>query len=158
MPTGQTMPERTGWRDKNISLQHRLWGVEIQATDIDWLVTEYRNEYGDIRPVAIVEYKHEKAAHFNLSCSQYRVLGKLATRADLPFFIVRYASNFDTFLVTPANGWAKTKFVEPRQMSEIEYVDFMYHLRGYDGIPEKVRMKILEEQSKTSKWREQNLF
>ena len=150
MPTGKTMPERTGWRDKDISLRHRLWGVEIQATDIDWLVTEYRNEYGVIRPVAIVEYKHENAAHFNLTCPQYQVLDKLATRADLPFFVVRYNLEFDPLLITPANGWAQTKFDAPRQMSEIEYVDFMYRLRGYKGIPEKVRVKILEEQSKTS--------
>ena len=138
MPTGVTMPERQGWRDERISRRHRLWGVETQATDIDWLVTEYRNESGDIRPVAIVEYKNEHAPKQNLTMPQYRVLGKLATRADIPFFAVRYADDFSNLLVVPANSWARALIPEPRHMTEIQYVEFMYHLRGYNSIPQKV--------------------
>ena len=63
---GSTTKERTGWRDERISQRHRLWGVECQAIDLDFLLVEYRSEYDDIRPVAIIEYKHECAPSQNL--------------------------------------------------------------------------------------------
>lgn len=142
MATGVTMHERTGWRDESISRRHRLWGVETQATDIDWLVIEYRSESGDIRPVAIVEYKNQHAPEQRLSMPQYVVLGKLATRADLPFFAVRYATDFSFFRVVPANIWAKVLLPENRDMTEVQYVTLLYRLRGYGGVPAKVLEKL----------------
>lgn len=145
MATGVTMRERNGWRDKNISLRHRLWGVETQATDIDWVVTEYRSESGDIRPVAVIEYKNEHAPQQSLSMPQYVVLRKLATRADLPFFVVRYATDFSAFQVIPANIWAKNILRESVQLSEEQYVRFMYRLRGYSEVPTKVLNNIAQQ-------------
>ena len=152
MPTGITMRERSGWRDEAISRRHRLWGVELQATDIDWLVSEYRSESGDIRPAAIVEYKKGFANSPNLNSPQYIVIGKLATRADLPFFVCHYTADCSQFSVTPANGWAKKILSCTKNFSEEDYIRLGFFLRGYPkNSPECERaIKNLKQQSNTA--------
>lgn len=34
-------PERTGWRDENLSRRHREWGFHCPAVDLGFLLIEY---------------------------------------------------------------------------------------------------------------------
>lgn len=135
---GETLPERSGWRDEKISRQHRLWGVECQITDIDFLVLEYYKEYDVIRPTALVEYKNIRAKRQNSNYPQYVALAKLGSAANIPFFVVIYSDDFQKMIVQPMNAWAKVTVPRETCMSERQYVTFLYRLRGYDEVPQKV--------------------
>lgn len=149
MPTCETKQERTFWRDWKLSLRHRLWGIEIKATDIDFTVVEYSEDYNFVRPVAIIEYKSENvpAAEVdakNLS-GQLSALNKISTRADLPFFIVVYTKDLNHYHVKAVNMWAKLHLgnIDERHMTEEEYVTFLYVLRKPNAIvPQSVIEKI----------------
>lgn len=138
MATGVTERERNGWRDEGISRRHRLWGVECQATDIDWLVLEYRCEYKVVRAVAFIEYKNENAPRKD-DLLPYHAIRQVSNSAELPFFVVRYTSDFKTYLVIAMNEWAKIRLQsDERQFTEEKFVHFLYWLRGYGRAPEKV--------------------
>ena len=49
--------ERTGWRDEELSQEHRKWGFDCPTVDIDFLMLEYDTG----RASALVEYKNEHA-------------------------------------------------------------------------------------------------
>ena len=83
-------PERTGWRDQELSLRHRQWGLGCPAVDLDFLMVEYDHA----RVACIVEYKNEFAAPQYPSHSSYRAICDLANRAKVPFIACRYATNF----------------------------------------------------------------
>ncbi len=81
-----TSSERTGWRDREISSRHRRWGFHCPGVDLDFLLIEYHRA----EPVAIIEYKHHRAARPDLSHPSYRALLALAERVPkLPFLIAR---------------------------------------------------------------------
>lgn len=138
----ETAKERTGWRDERISQRHRLWGVECKATDIDFLLLEYSNDFGKITPAAIIEYKHEYAPPQMLNNCQYLALKTLGDKADLPIFAVRYNDSFTQFLVVPVNKYATSTIRERQQMTEKEYVNFLFCLRGYNGAPKDILDKL----------------
>lgn len=119
-------PERTGWRDVSLSYEHRKWGVSCTSVDIDYLVVEYIW----CNPVALIEYKHERASYQDLSCSTFRVLSNLGDCANLPVFVVRYSSDFTKWNVLPLNGIAKKWKHSEVTMTKLEYVTFLYKLRG----------------------------
>lgn len=130
--------ERTGWRDKAISERHRLWGFNCPATDIDFLVIEYSAG----KAKALIEYKHEKA-HIDFSKNgvgmhpkSYSALCDLADRANLPFFVIRYAENFRFWQVIPFNDHAKVWLERETTMTEKEFVTFLYRLKGSLPPPE----------------------
>lgn len=128
----QVRPERTGWRDEAISRRHRLYGWDCPAVDIDFLVLEY----DAAEPVALVEFKNEHAAFADPRHPSYRALRKLADRAGVPFFGVRYASDFSWFRVLPLNRRALGRLPAKAVMTEEEWVSFLYRLRGRDPPPE----------------------
>ena len=118
--------ERTGWRDEALSKRHRRYGFDLPATDIDFLMVEYDGG----RAIAIVEYKHARARPQLARQSNYRALIDLGDRAGIPVFACRYAGDLSRFFVIPLNGRAHGLLPERRRMSEIEWVRFLYGLRG----------------------------
>lgn len=133
-------PERSNWRDEAISKRHRLWGVACKATDLDFILFEFTQIKSKqiIIPCALIEYKHEFARAQRLRNLQFRALRALGNRARLPTFAARYKSDFSNFHVVPVNNHAKELLPNPTNMSEIQYVAFLYKLRGLPLIPQDV--------------------
>lgn len=91
--------ERTGWRDQNLSERHRIWGWDCPAVDLDFLFLEYDRG----KAVAIVEYKHERAAIQHSIHPTYQAMKDLSDRANVPLIGCRYANDFSWFRATPLN-------------------------------------------------------
>lgn len=119
--------ERTGWRDKDISWRHRIWGDRLCLMDLDGIFTGL--EVDGAEPIALIEYKHEKAPRQNVSEWEYRVLIRLGDKANLPVFAVRYAHDWKWWHVIPLNNQAKQTLPSRKRMNEYEYVKFLYKLR-----------------------------
>lgn len=118
--------ERSHWRDERISLEHRKWGFDCPAADIDWLVVEY--DCAKIR--ALIEYKHERAMPSYPSNPNNRAIKDLADRAGVPFFAVRYTHDLYWYTMTPLNERAKKYLpVGPEKLSKPEYVAVLYAIR-----------------------------
>lgn len=129
--------ERSGWRDIGFSWRHRTrYGFNCPATDVDFLMFEYDNA----RVVALVEYKHERAAPVVLSRSHSLLaIAAMASESRRPFFLVRYADDYSWFRVRPANPSAIARChalglsLDAHHIfttTEAEYVTFLYRLRG----------------------------
>ncbi len=125
--------ERTGWRDKDLSERHRLWGWNCPAVDLDFLFLEYDKG----KAAAIVEYKHESAQPQDARHPTYQALIDLGNRAELPVFAVRYSSDYTKWLVVPLNVCARKYLQERKTMGENEWVSLLYSIRGY-SIPPKI--------------------
>jgi hypothetical protein len=119
--------ERSGWRDMALSNRHRKWGWDCPAVDLDFLFLEYDKG----QPVAIVEYKHEKAAPHYASHPTYQAMINLGTRAKVPVFAARYKEDFSLWTIIPLNDYAKAWLLDKKVMTEREWVTFLYELRGY---------------------------
>jgi hypothetical protein len=137
-PKPIVQPERTGWRDTSLSLRHRLWGKNCPATDIDFL------EYDSGRGVALCEWKHERAAPYESLDANMRARRHLADAAKLPFFVIIRADDCSWFEVIPENNKAEEIMARAditdksyRAESEVEFVGFLYWLRGR-RIPQEV--------------------
>lgn len=114
-----------------LSDEHRKWGEDVPAADIDFLLVEYDRA----EPIALIEYKHVEASLENTSDATYAAIRKLADRSGIPFFTVRWASDFALFQVVPENVLAKSKLAEVNKignqvLDESRYVAFLYWLRG----------------------------
>ncbi len=97
--------ERTGWRDKEISLRHRAWGFNCPAVDLDFLMVEYNLG----KAVAMVEYKHFKACMPNLNHASYRAIMDVANNHNpdpLPFLLAFYWPEQWAFRAYPVNDQA----------------------------------------------------
>lgn len=117
--------ERSGWRDSALSARHRRWGWDAPFVDFDGI------EYDDGVPLFMVEYKHASAPPVQPQAANIRALRTVADRADLPFFVVRYARDPWRFHVKPANGIAKRLAILPiGEISERDYVVFRYAIAG----------------------------
>ena len=117
--------ERSGWRDESISLRHRLYGNNVPMQDLDCVELDYGV------PVAFMEWKNEHAAKCSSLSPQIQTLVWIANKCERPAFGIRYASDFSWWRVTALNDLARKFIPEPAtQMTEIEYVDFLYSLRG----------------------------
>lgn len=127
----QVRPERTGWRDLELSARHRRWGWDCPAVDLDFLFLEY--DHG--KAVALVEYKHENAQPQYATHPTYQAMIDLGTRAQVPVFAVRYKSDFSEWKVVPLNTIAMSKLKERKTMTEREWITFLYELRGYKPSP-----------------------
>lgn len=123
--------ERTGWRDLRLNDEHRKWGWNVPAIDIDQLFLEYDKG----KAIALVEYKHEYAKPQWASHPSYRALIDLGNRAGIPVFVARYADDFSWWRVIPLNLHAKKYLDDRAEMSRREYIEFMYYVRGYT-VPE----------------------
>lgn len=118
--------ERTGWRDMGLSERHRMWGWNTPAVDLDFLFLEY--DQG--KATAIVEYKAEVAPPIVLAHPTYQAMQDLADRAGIPLFIVRYAPDFSRWKVAAVNACASAWLPKRVEMTEREWVKFLYKLRG----------------------------
>ena len=125
--------ERTGWRDQEISTRHRSWGYDCPALDLDFLMLEY--DLG--KAAALVEFKNEKAKPIHMGHPSIRALIGLADAAKIPLFLVRYASNFSWYFVTPGNAKAREFVPEPFELSELEWIQLLYRCRGRN-MPDKL--------------------
>ena len=119
--------ERSGWRDLELSERHRRWGWNTPAVDLDFLFLEYDKG----KAVALVEYKHERAAIQWASHPTYQAMIDLGTRAGIPVFATRYPSDFSWWRVVPLNSFAKWWIAERAEMNERQWVSFLYRIRGY---------------------------
>jgi len=58
-------------------------------------------------------------------------------RASLPVFLARYANNFSWWKAMPLNDIAKESLPHSKTLTEVEWVQFLYRIRGYE-LPESV--------------------
>lgn len=101
--------ERSDWRDKEISNQHRQWGFNCPAVDLDFVMLEYNNA----KPCALVEYKHWEARPPDKQHATYRALVALADGyrdGPLPCFVARYNPATWEFRVMPLNERAREHY------------------------------------------------
>tara|TARA_S200002703_G_C3786220_1_gene242399 strand:+ start:974 stop:1402 length:429 start_codon:yes stop_codon:yes gene_type:complete len=122
----EVRPERTGWRDEELSARHRRWGWNCPAIDLDCLFLEYDKGLAS----ALVEYKHERAQPQYASHPSFQALINLGDRAGLPVLACRYAGDFSWWRAVPLNGFAQVYLPERREMTEIEWVSLLYKIRG----------------------------
>ena len=128
--------ERTGWRDKEISWRHRFWGDKLCLMDLDGIFTGLETD--GTEPIAIIEYKHERAPKQSVSEYEYKVLIRLGDLSKLPVFAVRYANNWSWWHVIPLNNRSKQILPSRQRMNEYEYVKFLYQLRKIE-MPPKIK-------------------
>jgi|SRR5882672_3406283 len=129
---GEVRQERTHWRDQGLSQRHRKWGFHCPAIDLDFLLVEYDTGL----TVAIIEYKNEHAPTQWSSHPSYRAISRLGTTAGLPVFAVRYASDFSWWKVTALNEKAKEWAAMTAELTEDDYIRFLYSVRGREAPPD----------------------
>lgn len=130
----QVKQERTGWRDMNLSERHRLWGWDCPAVDLDFLFLEYDKG----KAIAIVEYKHERAAPQTSGHPTYQAMIDLADRAGIPIFACRYKGDFSNFAIVSLNGHGRDFLPLRTDMTEPQWVSFLYRVRGREISAEKI--------------------
>jgi hypothetical protein len=129
-----------------LGLRHRLYGFEVPAVDVDFLLCEYSNNL----PKALIEYKHRSAASERckwngnqvpriLFKSAIATLRMLAERACLPFYVAFYDEDW-TYEVYQLHD-AERYCVHRHDFTETEYVEFLYKLRGMK-MPEELHGKL----------------
>ena len=143
----QNNTERTGWRDQQISARHRLYGSNVPAVDIDFLLIEYDRS----QPKALIEYKHMNSYlgdDVDLNHPNYRAIANLANGfsqvnlvgqlqpAPLPFYIVRYDFDPWWYRILPGNEAARQQSQLDGwvNVTEVEYVSWLHRLRGRNVI------------------------
>jgi hypothetical protein len=94
--------------------------------DLDFLMLEY--DQG--KAVAIVEYKHERAAPQYPTHPSYRAMADLGNRAGIPVFGVRYANDWSWWRVTPLNDHARKWVPQQARMTEEQWITLLYQIRG----------------------------
>lgn len=127
-------PEKTGWRDQNLSQRHRIWGWDCPAVDIDFLMIEYDKGI----PKAIVEYKNENADFPHPDHPSMKAIKNIADAAKIPFVVCRYQRDFSFFFVRSYNTYAEKAlpFVWCC-FDEIGWVKCLYSFREMD-IPKHI--------------------
>ena len=133
--------ERTGWRDKQLDELLESHGIRLPNS---FLVTEYN--YG--KSVAMIEYKNIRGStEGNQAIIQYT---KLRQNEEYYFIVLYdYEQNdnlyrITKFIVYPINDVAIRDFGDhPIEMSELEYIDFLYKIRKNEQSVYKT--KALEE-------------
>lgn len=133
--------ERTGWRDLSFLRRHRDWGWDCPALDIDFL------EYDHKLAVALVEYKMRPnlqtcttPQETDKGYANIAALINLGNRASLPVFLVFYKHKWN-FVVTPLNHYAAQTQPPKGIISELQYVQFLYQLRGRH-LPDEITAKL----------------
>jgi hypothetical protein len=82
------------------------------------------------RVCCIVEYKNELAAPQYASHPSYRAVSDLADRAGIPFIACRYATDFSRWKAVPLNGKGLKFLGTSTELTEKEWVDLLYRIRG----------------------------
>lgn len=136
-------PEHTGWRDRQLSLRHRDWGYDAPFADFDWVCIEYDLK----KAMGLFDYKSETAPwppdQTGSGKATLAALADMADKGRVPFFVVRYQRPFEWFEPycwsnLAHKGWAD---FDGRRLSEIEWVTFLYKLRGRP-VPPDVLVRI----------------
>lgn len=104
-----------------------MWGVDLPAVDIDFMLVEYHG----YKPAALIEYKHWNAPKQKRSDNAFKPLVWLADGRKIPCFAVRYNPDNWTFVVVPLNKRAED-FLERSEMIEEDYIRLLYKLRGQE--------------------------
>jgi len=125
LPTQQSAPERTGWRDQWLSEWHRRQHHSLAMVDLDFVCVEMRYS----NPVALIDYKFGNVRQLDLTSAAFKGLNNLALAASLPFFVVFY-SHDPVFAAQPINPLAHRELTNGLcVMSEREYVEWLFALR-----------------------------
>lgn len=124
-PRSKVTPERTGWRDAAISARHRQWGVSCSATDLDFVLVEHC--YGV--PAALVEYKALGVVEY-FNGPNYWAQAWLADRSEIPFVVAVYDPATWGVRVYPMNQLAQADFNPAEELTEREWVAWLYRTRG----------------------------
>ena len=99
--------------------------------DCQMLAADFRMIKDDSgRVIALVGFKREHAEPFSTSHPSIRAFRDLAVRADIPAFVCRYADDMSWWYPTPLNEQAKAFLPEARHLSERDWVELLYRLRG----------------------------
>ena len=140
-----TSNERQFKRDAWLSGRHRVWGSDVPAMDLDFILAEYDR----CVPIALIDYKHERAT-INLESANNRTLTALGDMAGIPAFIVRYGHSNQSgwsdfweevaedsvpwFQIIPLNMYAHGADLPSNdnntRLSELVFVSWLYELRG----------------------------
>ena len=132
-------------RDAWLSGRHRVWGSNVPAMDLDFILAEYDR----CVPIALIDYKHERAT-INLQSANSRTLTALGDKASIPAFIVQYGHSHQSgwsdlwqevppdsvpwFQIIPLNSYAHTADLPSNandtRLSELVFVSWLYELRG----------------------------
>jgi hypothetical protein len=135
----QVKPERSGWRDSNLdtlhpnlgitsiqeeilSLDHRKWGFNSPATDLDFLLAEYN--HGKVK--AIVDYKLFGAPE--LSPWNKKALFDLAVNHNppLPLFVTYYDKGLTSFEAHCLTG----EYPNVQKFDRLGWVSFLMKVRA----------------------------
>lgn len=134
----ESKQEIHGFRDERISRRHREYGIEISATDIDFVLLEFQTKPdGTYRkgkyisvPKGLFEYKHWNAdRHSAINNASNKALYKLAEWSGLPFFIAFYDPDIWCFDVYPFGKKAESYLEKATRMSEQNFVRLLYKIR-----------------------------
>lgn len=122
--------ERSEWRDRDLSLRHRIWGKGLFLVDLDFIGVEYA--YGS-EPVLLVEYKYRAVlnSEFNYNDANLKAVGNLGTAAGIAAILVFYEKNPWWFELMPLNKKATLFFNDHQIMSEREFVVMLHEVRGH---------------------------
>jgi len=135
------LQERTSYRDLSFLRRHRDWGWNCPGEDIDFI------EYDHKLAVALLEYKMtydlQNCIIPQESSKGYANLAALidvGNKASLPVFVVFYKHKWN-FRIFPLNHYANSKQPPSHILSELQFVQFLYQLRGRD-LPEEIKAKL----------------
>ena len=140
-----TSNERQFKRDAWLSGRHRVWGRDVPAMDLDFILAEYDR----CVPIALIDYKHERAT-INLESANIRTLTALGDMAGIPAFIVQYGHSHQSgwshffeevpedsvpwFQIIPLNVYAHGADLPSNdnntRLSELVFVSWLYEMRG----------------------------
>ena len=129
-------------RDAWLSGRHRVWGRDVPAMDLDFILAEYDR----CVPIALIDYKHEHGT-INLESANIRTLTALGDMAGIPAFIVQYGHSNQSgwwgevaedsvpwFRIIPLNSHAHTTDLPTNafdtKISELVFVTWLYEMRG----------------------------
>lgn len=134
--------ERSGWRDEQLSRQHRTWGRDLTATNADAIYSrETTIEEGESsvfveiqnknEPVLITDYKRMERKSVDWNSSALGCLQVIANRCQCAVTVVFYGYDpYWWFAVVPGNTIAALIYTKFAYLSEFEYVATLYQLRG----------------------------
>jgi hypothetical protein len=139
MNSGTVSPERSHWRDsaldtlhpdlgitsvweEHLSADHRTWGFNSPAVDLDFILAEY--DKGKAK--AIVDYKLFGAP--GLSSKNMEVLIDLAINHNppLPLFVVRYDEALTSFEATCLTG----EYARLSKFDRAGWISFLMTIRA----------------------------
>lgn len=142
--------ERLGKRNLHYNIRHRDYG-DLSAMDVDFM------EYKDGKPVGLFETKFGLIRNIDLNAESFDALCELAADRYPVFCTVYYPMCKDhqllgveregvplahiQFVIIPVNEKARRLIPSRKRMSEKEYVQFLYDLRG-EAVPTEIENKL----------------